>query len=110
MNCHATLLRPTELLEVRCWVLLIALFSGQAIAEHPTSGRLVIVGGALRPTNELIYRKFVDGLDDQSRVGIVPLACGVPDRSGPSSVEDIQQYVAHPERVFDTKLTNNQSD
>ncbi|MEM6391504.1 MAG: cyanophycinase [Planctomycetota bacterium] len=70
-------------------------------------GRLVIVGGALDPQHEAIYRAFLEGVDESAKVGVVPLASGVPERSGPLTVQDIQQYTATPARVFDTKLTNN---
>ncbi|MEM6550696.1 MAG: cyanophycinase [Planctomycetota bacterium] len=70
-------------------------------------GRLVIVGGALDPEHEAIYQAFLQGVDESAKVGVVPLASGVPERSGPLTVQDIQQYTTTPARVFDTKLTNN---
>ena len=70
------------------------------------AGRLVIVGGALKPEHEAIYRAFLEGVDDDTPVGVVPLASGVPERSGPLSAQDIQQYAANPQRIFDTEIVH----
>ena len=93
--------------------LVMLLFAGPsaapALATDPQAagGRLVIVGGWLDPSNEAIYRAFLKGLVPAARVGVVPLASGVPERSGPLTVEDIQQYASVPENIINTELTNN---
>ncbi|MEM1211611.1 MAG: cyanophycinase [Planctomycetota bacterium] len=99
---------------LRWCIVLVALaclltgLAAQAEHEDPArSGRLVIVGGALDPEHEAIYRSFLQGVDESAKVGVVPLASGVPERSGPLTVQDIQQYTTKPARIFDTKLTNN---
>ncbi len=93
---------------IGAWILfsLGAVFASadQAAAETP-AGRLVIVGGALSPENEAIFRSFVELASPTAPVGVIPLASGVPEESGPLTVQDIQQFAANPSRVFDTKLT-----
>ncbi|MEM7681554.1 MAG: cyanophycinase [Planctomycetota bacterium] len=76
-------------------------------AESLEAGQLVIVGGRLSPGHEAVYRAVLDAAIDDGRVGVIPLASGVPERSGPLTVQDFQQYAADNGRVFDTELTNN---
>jgi cyanophycinase len=78
--------------------------SGPAVAQD--AGRLVIVGGGLSPQNETIFRAFLDGLPSDGPIGVVPLASGVPERSGPLTAQDIQQFAENPERVFDTQIVH----
>lgn len=71
-----------------------------AVAQQVAdSGRLVIVGGALRPETEMIYRAVLEGLDGDETLGVVPLASGVPERSGPLTAEDFQQYAEPADHV-----------
>ena len=85
-------------------LLSIGFVSQTTFAEAPKSGRLVIVGGALDPKHEAVYQSLLVTASDTEPVAIVPLASGVPEESGPLSVQDIQQFAKNPERVFDTKL------
>jgi cyanophycinase len=87
-----------------CLVSAAAITTNLALAEGPKSGRLVIVGGALDPKHEAVYQSLLVTAPDNQPVAIVPLASGVPEESGPLSVQDFQQYAKNPERIFDTKL------
>ncbi|MEM9587047.1 MAG: cyanophycinase [Planctomycetota bacterium] len=71
-----------------------------------STGRLVVIGGALDPMNQTVFDAFLEGVTQESQVGVVPLASGVPERSGPLTVQDIQQFAVNPSNVFDTNLTN----
>ncbi len=97
-------LRTTYGLEAALWLVGTWLVSACCLAQPPSQGRLVIVGGALGPENAAIYQAVLGTPDEETVVGIIPLASGVPDESGPLSVQDFQRYTANPQRVFDTRM------
>ena len=82
--------------------LVFASFCGGPILGQ---GTLLIVGGGLDPANAEVYQSLLNVCDDASKIGIIPLASGVPEESGPLSVQDFQQYASRPDRIFDTELT-----
>jgi cyanophycinase len=61
--------------------------AGTSTAER---GDLVIVGGGLRADNALVLSAFTDGAGE--RVLVLPTASGVPQESGPGTVEDLQAH------------------
>ncbi|MEM1186818.1 MAG: cyanophycinase [Planctomycetota bacterium] len=74
---------------------LALIFVGQAGAG-PT---LVIVGGGLKPEHEGVYRAVLDRIGPDGRLGVLPTASGVPERSGPLTVKDFEQYASPGQRV-----------
>lgn len=56
------------------------------------AGTLVIVGGALNPDHAAVYQAFLDAAGAKARIAVLPTASGVPERSGPLTVQDFQQY------------------
>ncbi|MEQ9461474.1 MAG: cyanophycinase [Phycisphaeraceae bacterium] len=76
--------------------------------QFPDRGRLVIIGGALKSDHAAIYRAFLEGTSAGSRVAVIPLASGVPERSGPLTVGDLRQYSEEPELIDDTALRHDQ--
>ncbi|MEM7625464.1 MAG: cyanophycinase [Planctomycetota bacterium] len=82
--------------------------AGAGFTWAQESGRLVIVGGRLSPEHERIYTTFLRDVEPNQKVGVVPLASGVPEESGPLTVQDIRQYAAHPDDVFNTGLVYTQ--
>jgi cyanophycinase len=65
-----------------------------ASEAHAGSGRLVIVGGALRARHADVYRAVLDHVGPTGRVGVLPTASGVPEESGPGTVEDFQRHAS----------------
>ncbi|QDU85074.1 Cyanophycinase precursor [Planctomycetes bacterium Pla163] len=53
-------------------------------------GELVIVGGGLRADNALVLSAFTEGAGE--RVLVLPTASGVPEESGPGTVEDLAAH------------------
>ncbi|WP_428389925.1 cyanophycinase [Mucisphaera sp.] len=90
-------------------VIAVGLLAAGAHADaFPDRGRLVIVGGALKPEHPTIYQAFLKEVPPESRVAVIPLASGVPERSGPLTVQDIQAYADQPEMIYDTGLRHDQ--
>ncbi len=96
-----------------CFLVLAFGLIGQGIAETaevtktPSSGRLVIVGGGLSQRNEAVYRSFLETVPEDAPIGVIPLASGLTEEAGRSSMTSIQQYATNPDRVFDTDMTSN---
>jgi cyanophycinase len=86
-----------------CWWALIPV--GQVHAERLANGRLVIVGGGLRGDHEAVYQAFLSGIRAEETVGVVPLASGVPESSGPAAVAGIERYAKQLTNVRETGLT-----
>ena len=64
---------------------------GSEMAEEPT-GRLVIIGGALRPDNAAVYQAVFEARDGDGPVCVVPTAGGDPASSMDSMVERLTGY------------------
>lgn len=60
---------------------------------HPKRGALVIAGGSVNPDNEGIYRAVLEKLPPDGSVVVLPTASGVPERSGPRTVDDFGPYI-----------------
>lgn len=71
-----------------------------AIAAEPSSpGRLVIVGGALSEDNAAVHRAFLDGVDAEARIGIIPAATGQPSRNSQRFQETLVRYGHSASRI-----------
>ena len=57
----------------------------------PANGHLVIVGGALKETNQEVYGRIAS-LAGQGKIGVVPTATGVPEESIPGAVGRIEKH------------------
>ena len=70
---------------------------------HPVTakGQLVIVGGALSSSNQLVYQKFIElaGGADQARIAVIPAASGQPVKYFRQFQADLQRYGVSPQRV-----------
>lgn len=85
MNVRARLLRPL-------FYFLVAVASFGAHAE----GSLVIVGGALRADNAVVWQRIVDLAGGKgARIAVVPAAAGNPTGSGGRVVAHLNQYGAN---------------
>ncbi|MEQ9462832.1 MAG: cyanophycinase [Haliea sp.] len=99
---------------MRYWrILLLVLLPGLAVpvlGEAPAvtsppsvaasaKGGLVIVGGALRPDNEVVHRAFIERLPAAGPVVIVPVASGQPATSAARFAATLQGYGVAPERL-----------
>lgn len=62
-------------------------------AATSTTGRLVIVGGALEDDNAEVYQAIVDARDGDGPICVVPTASGVPETSMTSAVKAFDAYV-----------------
>ena len=79
----------------------------------PVTGALVVIGGALSPDNEAVYRAILDRRMGDGPVCVVPTASAEPAESGGSAVERFDRYggagsavalelmVDHPEGAAD---------
>ncbi len=56
------------------------------------AGRLVIIGGALSPDNEAVYRAVLDGSSGDGPICVVPTASGEPQRSMATAVDRIDRW------------------
>ncbi len=56
-------------------------------ASTKPAGKLLIVGGALSDSNEEIYSILFDEVGEKGSMGILPTASGVPEETGPESLE-----------------------
>lgn len=69
--------------------------SSERMAPAPLGegeGRLVIIGGALSPDNEAVYRAVLDGRDGSGPICVVPTASGEPQRSMATAIERIDRW------------------
>ena len=62
-------------------------------------GTLVIVGGGLDPDNEPIYRAVLDRMPADGTLGVLPTASGVPEESGPLTVQDFERYAGPGQKI-----------
>ena len=67
--------------------LLGLLLAGCAGLPSGPNGRLVIVGGGLQAENSEVFAAFF-GKSGQ-RIVVIPTASGVPEESGPGTVDDL---------------------
>ncbi len=67
-------------------------FAAAASAALADPGALVIVGGALAPDNEAIYRAILDRRLSGKPICVLPTASGQPRRSMTSYVKDFRRY------------------
>ncbi|MEM6454293.1 MAG: cyanophycinase, partial [Acidobacteriota bacterium] len=74
------------------FALLLPTARGAAAAEADVAAPLVIIGGALEPDNEAVYRAILDRRLDDGAVCVVPTASGQPKRSMRSYVDDFRRY------------------
>jgi len=65
-------------------------------------GQLVIVGGALSSSNQVVYQKFIElaGGADQARIAVIPAASGQPVKYFRQFQADLQRYGVAPQRVL----------
>ena len=77
-------------------------------------GQLVIVGGALSSSNQVVYQRYIElaGGADQARIAVIPAASGQPVKYFRQFQADLQRYGMAPQRVMllpiavkDDKLT-----
>jgi len=67
--------------------------SGLRAEASAESGRLLIVGGALRSDNAAVYRAFIDGVPEQfPEVAIVPAASGRPSHYAQQFLADLRSH------------------
>lgn len=64
---------------------------GSGVVE-PTSGRLVIVGGALSRENAEVYQAIMDGRQGDGPLCVIPAASGEPEASMNSARETLARY------------------
>ena len=62
-------------------------------------GTLVIVGGGLQPETEAVYRAVLDRMPADGTLGVLPTASGVPEESGPLTVQDFEQYSGSEQKI-----------
>ncbi|MEM7681230.1 MAG: cyanophycinase [Planctomycetota bacterium] len=67
--------------------------------QPKATGTLVIAGGALDPEHEAVYRAVLDRIGPEGTLGVLPTASGVPEESGPLTVQDFQQYAGPDQKV-----------
>ena len=88
--------------------------SAIASSTATPKGQLVIVGGALSSSNQVVYQKFIElaGGADQARIAVIPAASGQPVKYFRQFQADLQRYGVAPQRVVllpiavkDDKLT-----
>ena len=86
--------------------LALSLGRGGAAAQ----GTLVIVGGGLDPDNEAVYRAVLDRMPEDGTLGVLPTASGVPEESGPLTVQDFEQYSGPEQKIELIDLRNGEVD
>ncbi len=69
-----------------------ALAQGEAVTQ-PSTGRLVIVGGALEDENAEVYQPIVEGRAGDGPLCVIPTASGVPEASMNAAVKSFAGYV-----------------
>ena len=87
--------------------LFLALSLGRGAAAQ---GTLVIVGGGLDPDNEAVYRAVLDRMPADGTLGVLPTASGVPEESGPLTVQDFEQYSGPEQKIELIDLRNGEVD
>lgn len=95
--------------------LLATLLCPAALCAAPAAGHLVIAGGAIDPKDEPVYRRILQLGGQNATIGVIPTASGVPQESGPGTVEDFEKFApkgtasvidittTHAERARDPK-------
>ncbi len=68
-------------------------------AAAAAQGTLVIVGGGLQPETEAVYRAVLDRMPADGTLGVLPTASGVPEESGPLTVQDFEQYSGPEQKI-----------
>lgn len=63
-----------------------------AEASSPEPGRLVIVGGALSPDNEVVYRSVLEGRLGEGPLCVLPTASAEPAESMATAVERLDRW------------------
>lgn len=65
-----------------------------AAPQQPPCGSLVMIGGALNPRNEVIYRRFIElgGGPRDIQIAIIPAASSTPTRTGRSYTKDFIHF------------------
>jgi len=77
---------------------ILALLAGQPVqaAEGPPKGSLVIIGGALRPDNTLVWERIVELAGGKgARIAVFASASANPEKSGASLVDRLNRYGAN---------------
>ncbi len=64
----------------------------EAPGNAPATGALVVIGGALSPDNEAIYRAVLDRRLGDGPICVVPTASAEPAESGESAVERFERF------------------
>ncbi|MEM9159741.1 MAG: cyanophycinase, partial [Verrucomicrobiota bacterium] len=78
---------------------LLSLASCHAAPDaNENRGKLVIVGGGLRASNEAIYRSFIDGAQG-GQIGIIPAASGKPAKYSNLFKEALISYGVSEDRI-----------
>lgn len=62
----------------------------------PEAGRLLIIGGALESDNVEVYRALEREPDESLNIVVIPVASGVPERSGPGTATDLHANLTSP--------------
>jgi len=78
--------------------LLLALLVGSPVlaAESAPKGSLVIIGGALRPDNALVWERIVELAGGKgARIAVFATASANPEKSGASAVDRLNRYGAN---------------
>jgi cyanophycinase len=96
MNSHV---KPTLALRVT-WFAGVLLATLGVASSAPAGPTLVIVGGGLDPDHRAVYQAVLDHIGPTGRLGVLPTASGVPDESGPLTVDDFKQY-AGPDQTIE---------
>ncbi|MEM9294755.1 MAG: cyanophycinase [Planctomycetota bacterium] len=99
-------MRPPRFI-LRLTLACVATAVGLGFLATAEAGTLVVAGGRLSPEHEAVYRATLDDRLTTGPLGVVPLASGVPERSGPLTVQDFRQYVDDPGLVFDTEVVHD---
>ncbi len=64
-----------------------------AATNPPARGHLVIVGGALDPKDAPVYQRILELGGPAATLGVLPTASGVPQESGPGTIEDFGKFM-----------------
>ena len=80
-----------------CLALLLCQLPMNAHAEDSTQpqGSLVIIGGALRVDNAVVWQRIVQQAGGKgAKIAVIPAAAGSPEKSGGFAVESLNQHGA----------------
>ncbi|MFY8106716.1 MAG: cyanophycinase [Elstera sp.] len=80
--------------------LLLGATSLPALAQTAGEGSLVIIGGALRPENDAVWKRYVALAGGAgAKIIVVPAAAASPQRSAEAAVKTLKQYGADADLV-----------